>query len=51
MSVLLKQPKLHANFIERYNTLWHLRLGLAASLLAAGVTTLVICSFLHEGHR
>ena len=49
MSVLLKQPKLHANFIERYNTVWHLRLGLAASLLAAGVTTLVICSFLHDG--
>ena len=27
MSVLLKQPTLHAVFIERYNTLWHLRLG------------------------
>ena len=33
MSVLLKQPELHAVFIERYNTLWHLSLGLAASFL------------------
>lgn len=47
MSVLLKQPRLHGVFIERYNTLWHLRLGLAASLLIAGVVNLVfaICSF------
>ena len=46
MSVLLKQPGLHAVFIERYNTLWHLRLGLAASFLVAGVVNLVfaICS-------
>ena len=36
MSVILKQPRLHADFIERYNTLWHLRLGLAASFLVAG---------------
>ena len=47
MSVLLRQPRLHAVFIERYNTLWHLRLGLAASFLVAGVVNLVfaICSF------
>ena len=47
MSVLLKQPRLHAVFIERYSTLWHLRLGLAASFLVAGVVNLVfaICSF------
>ena len=47
MSVLLKQPRLHAVFIERYNTLWHLRLGLAASFLVAGVVNLAfatICS-------
>ena len=37
MSVLLKHPSLHADFIERYNTLWHLRLGQAASFLVAGV--------------
>ena len=40
MSVLLERPRLHAVFIERYNTLWHLRLGLAASLLVAGVVHL-----------
>ena len=47
MSVLLKQPRLHAVFIERYSTLWHLRLGLAASFLVAGVVNLAfaICSF------
>ena len=46
MSVLLKQPGLHAVFIERYSTLWHLRLGLAASFLVAGVVNLAfaICS-------
>ena len=47
MSVLLKQPELHAVFVERYSTLWHVRLGLAASFLVAGVVNLVfaICSF------
>ena len=47
MSVLLEQPRLHAVFIERYNTLWHLRLGLATSFLLAGVVNLgfAICSF------
>ena len=44
MSVLLKQPVLHAVFIERYNTLWHLRLGLAASFLLAGVVDLVVAT-------
>ena len=42
MSVLAKQPTLHATFIERYNTLWHLRLGLAASLLSAGVFDFIV---------
>lgn len=48
MSVLLKQPRLHAVFIERYNTLWHLRLGLATAFLSAGAVNLVdvICSLL-----
>ena len=48
MFVLLKQPRLHAVFIERYNTLWHLRLGLAAAFLSAGVLNLAhaICSLL-----
>ena len=40
MSVLVNQPRLHSVFIERYNTLWHLRLGLAASFLLAGVVDL-----------
>ena len=44
MSVLLKQPRLHAVFVERYNTLWHLRLGLAASFLLAGVVDLVVAT-------
>ena len=48
MSVLLKQPRLHAVFIERYNTLWHLRLGLGTVFLWAGAVNLalVICSLL-----
>ena len=37
MVVFEKRRQLHANYVERYNTLWHLRLGLAASLLCAGV--------------
>ena len=37
ISVFIGKPDLHARFVERYNTLWHLRLGLAASLLCAGV--------------
>lgn len=45
MSVLLKQPRLHAVFIERYNTLWHLRLGLAASFLVAGVVNLAFAIY------
>ena len=49
MSVLRKQPELHAAFVERYSTLWHLRLGLAASFLVAGVINVInvlfaICS-------
>ena len=42
MSVLVKQPELHAVFVERYNTLWQLRLGLAASFLLVGVVDLVL---------
>ena len=47
MSVFLREPRLHAVFIERYSTLWHLRLGLSASFLVAGVVNVVfaICSF------
>ena len=45
MSVLLKQPRLHAIFIERYNTLWHLRLGLAASFLVAGFVNLAVAIY------
>ena len=42
MTVFVTRPELHANFIERYNTLWHLRLGLAASMLFAGFIDIVI---------
>lgn len=42
MVVFEKRRQLHANYVERYNTLWHLRLGLAASLLCAGVIGLAI---------
>lgn len=42
VSVFLKEPDLHARFVERYNTLWHLRLGLAASLLASGLICTVV---------
>ena len=45
MSVFLEKPELHAVFIERYNTLWHLRLGLAASFLMAGVVNLAFVIF------
>lgn len=46
MSVHVKQPALQTVFIERYNTLWHLRLGLAAAFLSAGAVNLThaICS-------
>lgn len=37
MAVFDRRPQLHANYIERYNTLWHLRLGLAVSLLCSGI--------------
>ena len=37
MEIFDKRRQIHANYIERYNTLWHLRLGLAASLSSAGV--------------
>ncbi len=37
MWVLVKQPALHATFIERCNTLSRLRLGLATALLCAGL--------------
>lgn len=37
MVVFEKRRQLYANYVERYNTLWHLRLGLAASLLCAGL--------------
>ena len=42
MTVFVTRPELHANFIERYNTLWHLRLGLAASMLFAGFIDIAI---------
>ena len=53
MSVFLRHPRLHAVFVERYNTLWHLRLGLAASFLMAGVVNLVfaICSLCLQNQR
>ncbi len=41
MSAFVRQPGLHATFIERYNALWHLRLALAASFLVAGIVNLV----------
>ena len=37
MTVLLNQPRLHTVFIERFSRLLHLRLGLAAAFLVAGV--------------
>ena len=37
LDVFVRRRDVHANFIERYNTLWHFRLGMAASLLCAGV--------------
>ena len=43
------QPRLHAVFIERYNTLWHLRLGMAAALLSAGIVALALCGFASTG--
>ena len=42
ISVFIKEPDLHARFVERYNTLWHLRLGLAASLLISGLFCTVV---------
>ena len=48
MSVLHAQPRLHAIFIERYNTLWHLRLGMAAALLSAGIVALALCGLMHD---
>ena len=42
MSVLVKHPELHAVFVERYNTLSHLRLGLATSFLLVGVVDFVL---------
>ena len=36
MRVFVKRPDIHTTFVERYNSLWHLRLGLAASLLLSG---------------
>ena len=47
MAVFQKRRQLHANFIERYNTLWHLRLGMAAALLSAGIVALALCGLLH----
>ena len=32
MLTFVRRPELHASFIERYNTLGHLRLGMATSL-------------------
>ena len=37
LDVFVRRRDVHANFIERYNTLCHFRLGMAASLLCAGV--------------
>ena len=37
MTVFVQQREIHSSFIERYGTLWHFRLGLAASFLLAGV--------------
>lgn len=46
MFTFVRQPGLHATFIERYNALWHLRLALAASFLVAGIVNLVAtCGF------
>ncbi len=42
MRVFLRQRDVHANYIERYNTLWHFRLGLAASLLSSGLFNMVV---------
>ena len=37
LDVFVRRRDVHATFIERYNTLWHFRLGMAASFLCAGV--------------
>ena len=42
MRVFVKRPDTHATFVERYNSLWHLRLGLAASLLLSGAFSVVV---------
>jgi len=42
MEVLRKLPEVHATFVERYNTLAFLRLGLASSVLTAGFACLVL---------
>lgn len=47
MAVFQKRRQLHADFVERYNTLWHLRLGLSAALLSAGIVAPVLCGLLH----
>jgi hypothetical protein len=40
MLVMKSAPELHARFVERYNTLVHLRLGIASALMLAGLTNL-----------
>lgn len=42
MRVFVKRPDIHTTFVERYNSLWHLRLGLAASLLLSGAISAVV---------
>ncbi len=42
-----KAPDVHAKFIERYNTLTYLRLGLASAMLTGGVTSLGLQLYLN----
>ena len=42
MFALKHTPELHAKFVERYNTLLHLRLSLASSLVLSGLVNLAL---------
>ena len=48
--VFVKRPEIYTTFVERYNTLWHLRLGLAASLLLSGPFSAIVgCLWCQDG--
>ena len=40
---LARNKELHGRFMERYNTLWHVRLALGGAFISAGVVTGIAC--------